>query len=186
MKVRRGLTLVEILTVLSITTVLMSITVPAVSKVRRQARSLKGMNNLRQIVLGVNIYANDNGGSFPISVATKTDASDGSWRWEDPRMMTACKSRPSKKYNRSMSSYLKSTSRMRISSRARVPLRSTNIFKMPGTQGSNGACLRRITWRIPCMVVMPFCGVIKPISPKPVVSFVVLVARMDAVKVISW
>ena len=105
MKLRRGLTLVEILTVLTITTVLMSITVPAVSKVRRQARTLKGMNNIRQIVLGVNIYAMDNDSSYPASVATLTD-DDGSWQWEDPRMMCACKQRTSK-YHRSMSAYLK-------------------------------------------------------------------------------
>lgn len=107
MTLRRGLTLVEILTVLTIATVLMSITVPTVSKVRRQARAMKGVNNFRQIVLGVNIYAMDNDGSYPISVATLTD-DDGSWQWEDPRMMCACKPRSkSSKYHRSMSAYLK-------------------------------------------------------------------------------
>ena len=105
MKFRRALTLVEILTVLSIGTILMSITIPSVSKVRRQARSLKSMHNLRQIVLGVNIYATDNEGDYPASVATLSD-DDGTWQWEDPRMMCACKTRNAKTH-RSMSAYLK-------------------------------------------------------------------------------
>ncbi len=105
MQFKRGLTLVEILTVLSIGTMLISISMPAVSMVRRQAQSMKGMNNIRQIVLGVNIYATDNQGRYPDSVTTLRHQ-DESWHWQDPRMMAACKARSSR-YHRSMSAYLR-------------------------------------------------------------------------------
>lgn len=105
MKVRKGLTLVEILTVLSLGTVLMSISLPALYMVRRQAQTIKGMQHIRQIVLGVNIYASDNRGRYPDSVTTLRNE-DGSWHWQDPRMMAACQARSSQ-VHRSMSAYLR-------------------------------------------------------------------------------
>lgn len=63
-------TLVELLVVISIISVLMGILLPALGKVRRQAKTLIGINNQRQIVLAINCFAMDNDESYPESVAT--------------------------------------------------------------------------------------------------------------------
>lgn len=60
-----GFTLIELLVVISIIAVLMSIMMPALSKVREQGRQVTCQNNLRQIGLGMRLYAADHNGSFP-------------------------------------------------------------------------------------------------------------------------
>jgi len=104
-KPRRGFTLVELLVVISILSVLMGILLPVLAKARRQARTVLGIVNQRHIVNAVSLYAADNDGGFPASVATITFGSN--WHWQEPTMMTACKSRPSQTY-RAMSEYLRS------------------------------------------------------------------------------
>jgi len=78
---------------------------PVLTKARRQARTVLGIVNQRHIVNAVSLYAADNDGQYPESVATITFGS--SWHWQEPTMMTACKSRPSQTY-RAMSEYLRS------------------------------------------------------------------------------
>jgi len=104
-KPRKGFTLVELLVVISILSVLMGILLPVLAKARRQARNVLCIVNQRHIVNAVSLYAANNDGSYPSSVATITFGS--SWHWQEPTMMTACKSRPSQTY-RSMSEYLRS------------------------------------------------------------------------------
>lgn len=100
-----GFTLVELLVVISIISVLMGILLPALGKVRRQAKTLIGVNNQRQIVLGINCFAMDNDDSYPESVATMRFG--GLWWWQEPMMMTACNPRASQTHP-SMSAYLHS------------------------------------------------------------------------------
>ena len=102
---RQGFTLVELLVVISIVSLLMGILLPVLAKVRRQARTVLCIVNQRHIVNAVSLYAADNDGSYPESVATITFGD--SWHWQEPTMMTACKSRPSQTY-RAMSEYLRS------------------------------------------------------------------------------
>ena len=64
-----GFTLLELLVVMSILSISMAILVPALCKARRQARSLLGMSNQRQIVGAVNCYANEHGDKYPKSTA---------------------------------------------------------------------------------------------------------------------
>ncbi|MCF7955469.1 MAG: prepilin-type N-terminal cleavage/methylation domain-containing protein [Phycisphaerae bacterium] len=104
-KVSRGFTLLELLAVISVITLLMGVLLPALGKVKRQAKSLKGMSNQRQIVLAVNSYAVDNDGRYPESTATMTESGNSTWHWQEPTMMTACYRRPSLEH-RSMSEYL--------------------------------------------------------------------------------
>lgn len=104
----RGFTLIELLVVMSITTVLMAILVPALSKVRRQARSIKGMNNQRQVVSALNLFAADNDERYPESVATVGfDGPDSTWNWSDPTQMIA-NTRRTPTLPRAMSEYLRS------------------------------------------------------------------------------
>ncbi|MHC4482073.1 MAG: hypothetical protein ACYSW4_00850 [Planctomycetota bacterium] len=99
-----GLTLVEVLVVLGVISVLMGILLPAFEKVRYQARTLVGMSNQRQTVNAVSLFAIDNDGRYPESVATIGAGS--TWHWQEPTMMTACKE-SSPELHRSMSAYLR-------------------------------------------------------------------------------
>lgn len=101
---KKAFTLIEVLVVIGVISLLMSILVPAVSNARRQAKSLLGVNNQRQIVTGVTQFALDHRDRYPESVATTTLWNN--WRWQEPTMMTACRPRPSQTH-RSVSAYLR-------------------------------------------------------------------------------
>jgi hypothetical protein len=91
--------------VISIVSLLVGILVPALAKARLHARVALGIVNQRHIVNAVNLYATDNDGLYPESVATITFGND--WHWQEPTMMTACRPRPWQT-SRSMSAYLRS------------------------------------------------------------------------------
>ena len=56
---RRGFTLIELLVVIAIIELLMAILMPALLRVRKQAKGVVCKNNLRQIGMGANLYALD-------------------------------------------------------------------------------------------------------------------------------
>ncbi len=58
------------LVVLFVISLLLSILVPSLGKVRRHARALHSRSNLREIARAVNVYAVDNNDWYPPSVAT--------------------------------------------------------------------------------------------------------------------
>jgi prepilin-type N-terminal cleavage/methylation domain-containing protein/prepilin-type processing-associated H-X9-DG protein len=62
---RRGFTLVELLVVIAIIGVLMAILVPALSKARAAAYTVKCSSNLRAIAQGLLTYVTENKGTFP-------------------------------------------------------------------------------------------------------------------------
>ncbi len=64
---KKAFTLVELLIVISTISLLMAILMPALAKARQQGKSLACMNNLRQLALAAQIYANNNDGFFPIA-----------------------------------------------------------------------------------------------------------------------
>jgi type II secretory pathway pseudopilin PulG len=100
---RHGLTLIELLVVFCVISILVATLLPAVDKVRRQARAVVGVGNLRQITAAVDCFASDNAGRYPPSVATI--GLGDNWNWQPPTMLAGyLKRTPS--VHRSVSAYL--------------------------------------------------------------------------------
>lgn len=93
------------LVVVSIVSVLLAIIVPAVNLARRQARSVVGMYNQREVAMALNLFAADNRDRYPDSVATV--GFEDNWSWSDPTKMTGTRKR-SPQVHRAMSAYLAS------------------------------------------------------------------------------
>jgi prepilin-type N-terminal cleavage/methylation domain-containing protein/prepilin-type processing-associated H-X9-DG protein len=102
---RRGFTLVELLVVMAIIAILISILLPAMNKAREQAKAVTCLTQIRQLGLGINMYANDNKDfvpapqpdSFPRSTSGYQSASVPSdsdpstwflWSWADRMVYT--------------------------------------------------------------------------------------------------
>jgi prepilin-type N-terminal cleavage/methylation domain-containing protein len=75
MRRRHGFTLIELLVVIAIIAILMAILMPALSKVKDQARQINCAANLRQWNLVFNMYGGENDGKF----YSGTDASGYWW-----------------------------------------------------------------------------------------------------------
>lgn len=86
-----GFTLVELLVVLGIISMLMGMLLPVLEKARRQAQMVLGIKNQRDIVNAVTLFAADNDGQYPESVATV--GFEPHWNWSDPRKLTGNRTR---------------------------------------------------------------------------------------------
>jgi prepilin-type N-terminal cleavage/methylation domain-containing protein len=101
----RGFTLIELLVVISIISMLMAVMLPALGRVKRQARAVESMTNQKEVTSGVNLFASDNDERYPESVATVGFGTI--WNWSDPTKLTGNRHR-SPGLHRAMSEYLRS------------------------------------------------------------------------------
>jgi len=85
MKSRRGFTLIELLVVIAIIAVLAALLLPALNKAKSKAWSTQCLGHLRQIAMGMRMFADDADGRYPISGGViewdKTDPLTGSQSW---------------------------------------------------------------------------------------------------------
>jgi len=90
---RRAFTLIELLVVIAVIAILMAILMPALNRAREQGKRAACMNNLKQMALSWNLYADDNDGRL-VNTNTGTSAptvhgEKGCWvYWSDPSSAT--------------------------------------------------------------------------------------------------
>jgi len=83
---RCGFTLIELLVVIAIIAVLAAMLLPALARAKMQAWRSQSVANIRQLQLGANMYANDNGG-YLLPNAPFNPPSPGSKAWIDVSTM---------------------------------------------------------------------------------------------------
>ena len=69
-KFNKGFTLIELLVVIAIIGILAGILLPVLSRARESARKTQCMSNVKQIGMGLIMYANENSETFPSSTAS--------------------------------------------------------------------------------------------------------------------
>jgi len=93
---KRAFTLIELLVVITIISVLMAITLPALRRVRQQGYETECRSNLRQLAISLKTYTNDHDNVFPNAryiYHSPTSFDPAKWpeyirccRWHDARM----------------------------------------------------------------------------------------------------
>jgi len=83
MQKRKGFTLIELLVVIAIIAILMSILMPALQRVKRQARTIVCRKNLSQYGLASRMYLDDFDGTFPYSFSWLYSRNYSGCRWHD-------------------------------------------------------------------------------------------------------
>ncbi len=86
---RRAFTLIDILVSLAVIALLVGLMLPSIAKVRESARKVICSSNMRQIGLGMNLYAEDNKDMLPSSVFLDDDGGRTAYPWLPHLMDTA-------------------------------------------------------------------------------------------------
>ena len=64
---RRGFTLIELLVVIAIIGILSSVVLASLNTARAKARDAERLSDMQQVMRALELYANDNGGNYPIA-----------------------------------------------------------------------------------------------------------------------
>jgi len=75
--IRTAFTLVELLVVIAIVAVLIAILLPALARIREAAQSTACLSNMRQLAMGIHLYANDNKDRLPFIPHPQHSFGDG-------------------------------------------------------------------------------------------------------------
>ncbi|MBA7632024.1 hypothetical protein ES703_39565 [subsurface metagenome] len=78
-----GFTLIELLVVIAIIALLMAVLLPALQRVKKQARTILCRSNLNQYGLAARMYIDDNDGTFPYSFTWLYKDGGRRCRWHD-------------------------------------------------------------------------------------------------------
>ncbi len=73
-RLKQGFTLIELLVVITIIAILASLALPAFNGISERGNITKGINNAKQIILTLKVWASDNNGSYPDTIAGKAVA----------------------------------------------------------------------------------------------------------------
>jgi prepilin-type N-terminal cleavage/methylation domain-containing protein len=76
----KAFTLIELVVAISIMSILLAVSIPALDKARRSANSLIGVVRQRDTAFAVTLYAQDNDNQYPDSVARPKVGSSSPWR----------------------------------------------------------------------------------------------------------
>lgn len=80
---RWAFTLIELLVVIAIIAILASMLLPALSRAKYKAKQVACINNLKQIHVGLRLWAGDSGDKFPWDLDVTAGGSRGSEDWTD-------------------------------------------------------------------------------------------------------